>query len=60
MIESAKMVKAASDVIPLSKRPGDIVTPRLGMVLLANASWALFPIYIIYRMWRNPKPFTRQ
>lgn len=25
MIESAKMVKAASDVIPLSKRPGDIV-----------------------------------
>jgi hypothetical protein len=35
-------------------------SPRLGMVLFANASWVLFPVYIIYRMWRNPNPFTRQ
>jgi hypothetical protein len=34
-------------------------TPRLGMVLLANAGWALFPIYIIYRMWRDPEPFRQ-
>jgi len=35
-------------------------SPRLGMVLLANASWVLFPVYIIYRMWRYPNPFSRQ
>ena len=33
-------------------------TPQLTMVLFANAPWLLFPFYIIYRMWRNPHPFT--
>ncbi len=28
------------------------------IVLLANLPWLLFPIYIIYRMWRYPTPFT--
>ena len=34
-------------------------TPHLPVVLLANLPWLLFPIYIIYRMWRYPEPFTR-
>ena len=34
-------------------------TPHLPIVLLANLPWVLFPIYIIYRMWRYPQPFTR-
>jgi len=28
------------------------------IVLLANLPWLLFPIYIIYRMWRYSTPFT--
>ena len=34
-------------------------TPSLPVVLLENLPWVLFPIYIIYRMWRDPIPFTR-
>ena len=29
-------------------------------VLGANGPWLLFPIYIIYRMWRHGHPFTRE
>src|SRR5436305_11210841 len=37
---------------------GAHATPQLPMVLLANLPWLLFPMYIIYRMWRYPTPFT--
>jgi hypothetical protein len=33
-------------------------TPQLPIVVLANLPWLLFPIYIIYRMWRYPHPFS--
>jgi EXPERA (EXPanded EBP superfamily) len=33
-------------------------TPRLPVVILANLPWLLFPIFIIYRMWWYPNPFT--
>jgi hypothetical protein len=32
-------------------------SPRLGVVLLANAPWFLFPFLIVARMWRE-NPFT--
>lgn len=32
----------------------------LPIVFLANLPWLVFPIYIIYRMWRYPHPFTRE
>lgn len=38
---------------------GPHASPQLGIVLLANAPWVLFPIFIIYRMWRDEQPFTR-
>jgi EXPERA (EXPanded EBP superfamily) len=38
---------------------GSHATPQLSVVLLANLPWLLFPIYIIYRMWRYPEPFTQ-
>ena len=38
---------------------GIYATPHLPVVLLENLPWLLFPIYIIYRMWRYPMPFTR-
>jgi EXPERA (EXPanded EBP superfamily) len=31
---------------------------RLDLVLLTNAPWVLFPMLIIFRMWRAPHPFT--
>jgi hypothetical protein len=37
---------------------GAHATPHLPVVLMANLPWLLFPIYIIYRMWRYPAPFT--
>jgi hypothetical protein len=33
--------------------------PNFLIVLLENLPWLLFPLYIIYRMWRYPYPFTR-
>jgi hypothetical protein len=37
---------------------GPHASPRLPVVLLANAPWLLMPFVIIYRMWRYPHPFT--
>lgn len=33
--------------------------PSFLMVFLANASWWIFPVIIIARMWRSETPFTR-
>lgn len=33
--------------------------PNFLVVFLENLPWLLFPLYIIYRMWRYPHPFTR-
>lgn len=38
---------------------GEHATPRLGIALLANAPWALFPLFLLYRMITRPHPFTR-
>ncbi len=33
--------------------------PNFLVVFLENLPWLLFPLYIIYRMWRYPHPFSR-
>jgi hypothetical protein len=38
---------------------GEHRTPQLGIVLLANAAWVIFPMYLIYRLGRSERPFTR-
>jgi hypothetical protein len=38
---------------------GPYRSPRLAIVLLANAPWLLFPIYILVRMVPQPHPFSR-
>jgi hypothetical protein len=38
---------------------GAHATPNAPIVLMANAPWLLMPIYIIYRMWRHPRPFSK-
>ena len=37
---------------------GPNASPHPLIVLLSNLAWVLFPIFIIYRMWRFPAPFT--
>lgn len=48
-------------LIIMSEEVGGIhATPHLPIVFLANLPWLVFPIYIIYRMWRYPHPFTQE
>jgi hypothetical protein len=37
---------------------GQHATPELGRVLLANLCWLLFPVLVLFRMWRSVHPFT--
>jgi hypothetical protein len=37
---------------------GEHATPELAIVLLANAFWGLFPLFVLYRMITRPHPFT--
>jgi hypothetical protein len=39
---------------------GPTSAANLPMVLLANAPWLLFPVFLIWKMWKNPHPFTRE
>ena len=36
---------------------GSHASPQLPVVLLLNLPWLVFPLFIIYRMWRSPLPF---
>ena len=38
---------------------GEHASPELWAVLLANASWLLMPILLLWRMWHAEHPFTR-
>jgi hypothetical protein len=31
---------------------------NLPLVLLANAPWFLFPVFLVWKMWKNEHPFT--
>jgi hypothetical protein len=37
---------------------GEHATPELGRVLLSNAAWVIFPLVVLYRMWRSVEPFS--
>ena len=37
---------------------GPYRSPALGVVLLANAAWVLFPLYLIVRLGRSTHPFA--
>jgi hypothetical protein len=37
---------------------GEHPAPNFQVVFAANLPWLVVPIYIIYRMWRSPTPFT--
>jgi EXPERA (EXPanded EBP superfamily) len=37
---------------------GEHASPALLRVFLANAAWVIFPLIVLYRMWRSPNPFA--
>jgi hypothetical protein len=37
---------------------GEHATPQLTRVLMSNAAWVIFPILVLYRMWRSVNPFA--
>lgn len=39
---------------------GQYATPELGRVLMANAAWLIFPVIVLYRMWRSVHPFSME
>jgi hypothetical protein len=39
---------------------GTVCAKNLPMVLLANAPWFLFPVFLVWKMWKNQYPFTRE
>ena len=38
---------------------GPYATDHVFIVSLANAPWFLFPIFLIWKMWKHEHPFTR-
>src|SRR6185295_19516318 len=45
-------------IILFEETLGQHATPELGRVYLANACWVIFPVLILYRMWKYPQPFS--
>jgi hypothetical protein len=39
---------------------GKVPPLNLPMVLFANAAWFVFPICLVWKMWANEHPFTRE
>ena len=37
---------------------GEHASPHLARVFLSNAAWVVFPLIVLYRMWRSPDPFA--
>src|ERR1700690_3328308 len=37
---------------------GEHASPQLPRVFLSNAAWIIFPLLVLYRMWRSPHPFS--
>jgi len=37
---------------------GEHATPHLARVFLANAAWVIFPLIVLWRMWKSAYPFA--
>jgi hypothetical protein len=36
---------------------GEFPSPHLARVFLSNAAWIIFPVIVLWRMWRSVRPF---
>ena len=39
---------------------GEHASPELFRVFLANAAWIIFPVIVMYRMWKSMEPFSTE
>lgn len=39
---------------------GEHASPELMRVLMANAAWVIFPVIVLWRMWRKASPFNSE
>jgi len=37
---------------------GEHASPQIARVFLSNAAWVIFPLMVMYRMWRSVTPFS--
>jgi emopamil binding protein len=37
---------------------GDHASPQLQRVFLSNAAWVIFPLIVLFRMWKSANPFA--
>jgi hypothetical protein len=44
-------------IILFEEVAGEVPTPDVGRVFLANAAWIIFPLIVLYRMWPSDRPF---
>src|ERR1700722_16235133 len=54
----ASVILTNVSIILFEEVCGEHATPHLGRVLLSNAAWVIFPIMVMYRMWRSVYPFA--
>jgi hypothetical protein len=39
---------------------GEHPSPQLPRVFLSNAAWVIFPLIVLWRMWRSARPFSSE
>ena len=54
----ASVMLTNATIILFEETLGQHASPELGRVYLVNAAWLIFPVTILYRMWRYPQPFA--
>jgi hypothetical protein len=45
-------------IILFEETVGEHASPELMRVYLANLAWVVFPVIVMWRMWRSPFPFA--
>jgi hypothetical protein len=45
-------------IILFEEMIGPHATPARGIVLFANAPWLLYPLLMLWRMWKSERPFS--
>ena len=47
-------------IILFKETVGEHATPELMRIYLANLGWVVFPVIVMYRMWRSQNPFAEK
>jgi len=54
----ASVMLANVSIILFEEVNGEHASPELFRVFLSNAAWIIFPLIVLYRMWRYENPFS--